>query len=157
MSEKKPTKARKTTVGTRSGRGSRVTRQRRAILDVLRSTRSHPTAEWIHQEVRKTLPRVSLGTVYRNLKLLRDMGEITELSYGASLAHYDGWAHPHAHLRCTHCDRVDDLEEQLPEGFDAAVAEVSGWQITARRIEFEGFCPDCRKKVHQLQGSNALH
>ena len=88
----------------------RMTKQKRVILDVLRSVNTHPTAEWIYQEARKEIPGLSLGTVYRNLNLLRDNGEIQELSYGSSQSHYDGCPENHYHFVCRECGRVFDVD-----------------------------------------------
>ena len=81
----------------------RMTRQKKIILDILRSVKTHPTAEWIYQEARQQIPGLSLGTVYRNLNLLRDNGEIMELNYGSSQSHFDGTAANHYHFQCREC------------------------------------------------------
>ena len=73
----------------------RMTKQRKLILDVLRSTKSHPTADWIYEKVRQEIPNISLGTIYRNLNILRDMGEIMELDYGSKYSRFDGNAENH--------------------------------------------------------------
>ncbi len=153
----KPKVTTKKQITNDSGRGSRATRQRRAILEVLRTTRAHPTAEAILLEVRKTLPRVSMGTVYRNLRLLRDMGEITELSYGRSLSHYDGFVNPHYHLHCTVCDKVQDLDYQLPRKLNNKVAELTQWEIVGHSLEFEGICTTCRRSLARARKGNTLH
>ena len=76
----------------------RKTKQRGAILRVLRNTDTHPTADWVYQEVRKEMPHVSLGTIYRNLKTLVEMGEVQELCYGSSYTRFDGNPHRHYHF-----------------------------------------------------------
>ncbi len=71
-------------------RKKRMTKQRKIILDVLKNTTSHPTADWIYDQVREVLPNISLGTVYRNLKVLKEMGEIMELDFGSTYSRFDG-------------------------------------------------------------------
>ncbi len=83
-------------------------RQREAILQVLSSTKSHPTADWIYRETRKLLPNISLGTVYRNLSALSKEGRILVLDFGDGKEHYDFDISPHIHLRCKKCGKIVD-------------------------------------------------
>lgn len=83
-------------------------RQREAILTVLRSTNTHPTADWIYSETRKVLPKLSLGTVYRNLSELSRAGEILCIDVGDGKEHYDGDISPHIHLHCKDCGDIID-------------------------------------------------
>ena len=98
---------------------SRNTRQRAIILELLRQTRTHPTAEGIYREARKTLPNISLGTVYRNLNYLRGQGLAREIRpHHESSSRFDGNSDPHAHFHCTECSAMIDLA--LPPSLDAA-------------------------------------
>lgn len=96
---------------------SRNTRQRGVILDILRETREHPTAEIIYREARRVLPNISLGTVYRNLNFLRDQGSVREIrpSEGGS-SRFDGMETPHAHFHCVRCSALLDIP--LPPALD---------------------------------------
>ena len=86
-------------------------RQREAILSVISSAHTHPTADWIYNETRKLIPNISLGTVYRNLALLTELGEIIKVgSAEDGKEHYDGHTHPHSHLFCEACKEVYDLD-----------------------------------------------
>src|SRR5713226_5080679 len=87
-------------------RGLRLTGPRRVVLDVLRSTESHPTAEWVHRVVRRRLPRVSLGTVYRNLRLLVGEGLVAEIQ--GPHARFDANLEAHHHFTCVRCGRILD-------------------------------------------------
>jgi Fe2+ or Zn2+ uptake regulation protein len=89
---------------------TRNTRQRSVILDILRETSTHPTAEMIYQNARRVLPNISLGTVYRNLNFLRDQGTVREIrpSEGGS-SRFDGADKPHAHFHCVHCNALLDI------------------------------------------------
>ena len=94
---------------------TRNTRQRGIILDILRESHEHPTAEMVYREARRVLPNISLGTVYRNLNFLRDQGAVREIrpSEGGS-SRFDGMGTPHAHFHCVHCSTLLDIP--LPPG-----------------------------------------
>src|SRR5688500_2570446 len=92
-------------------RGLRLTGPRRVVLEVVRGTDSHPTAERVHEMVRRRLPRVSLGTVYRNLRLLVETGLVKELP--GPHARFDGNATDHHHFTCTECGRIVDVAGAL--------------------------------------------
>ncbi len=89
---------------------SRNTRQRTIILDILRKNPVHPTAEDIYREARRTLPNISLGTVYRNLNFLRDQGLVREVrSHSDTSSRFEAELPPHAHFHCTECRTVIDI------------------------------------------------
>jgi Fur family transcriptional regulator, ferric uptake regulator len=122
----------------------RNTRQRQIILDELRKLNCHPTAVSLYEIVRRRLPKVSLGTVYRNLDWLAAAGVIRKLEFAGAQTRFDGNLEHHDHIRCVRCGRVDDVyhgEFDLPlaEGID-----VGGYQVVGHRLEFFGVCPQCR-------------
>lgn len=127
-------------------KNQRMTKQKRIILDVLRSVDSHPTAEWIYHEARKQIPGISLGTVYRNLNLLRDNGEIMELSYGSGQSHYDGTADNHYHFRCSDCGGIFDLDLPQLRTIEQKAGQKTGHRIEGHRLEFFGQCRYCREQ-----------
>ena len=129
----------------------RSTRQRRVVLDVLRSTKSHPTADWVYEQVRQEIPNISLGTVYRNLKLLRDMGEIMELSFGSTYSRFDGNPEPHYHFSCVDCGRVLDVDIPVAKGLEEQVRQQHGWEVFSHRIEFYGRCRECSDRPKKEQ------
>ncbi|MBC2710810.1 MAG: transcriptional repressor [Desulfosarcina sp.] len=86
-----------------------MTRQRRVILEEIRRYNNHPAADEIYERVRKQLPRISLGTVYRNLDVLCELGEIQRLELSGAMKRYDGIPQKHYHIRCVCCNRVDDV------------------------------------------------
>jgi Fur family ferric uptake transcriptional regulator len=123
----------------------RKSRQRDVIFDELCSITSHPTAVELHDLVRKRLPSVSLGTVYRNLELLAQMGLIEKLEYSSGEARFDANVSEHDHLRCVQCGRVDDLSMPplvLPPPEDHYLR---GYELLGHRLEFIGLCPSCRQ------------
>lgn len=129
-------------------RGGRMTRQRRIILDTLASVVSHPTAAELHEMVRRRLPDISQGTVYRNLRRLQELGYVRELDYGSGPAHFDATVEPHCHVRCRCCGRVADVECE-PAERARNPREPAGWRIEEERVEFIGLCPDCSEASAQ--------
>lgn len=128
----------------------RKTKQREVILRVLRGTKCHPTADWIYQEVRKEIPNISLGTVYRNLRGLTELGEILELNYGSTYSRFDGNTHPHYHFVCLNCGQVCDLDMAVLHDLDKLAAAHSDFLVTGHRLEFYGYCKECRRAVHTV-------
>ena len=124
---------------------ARKTKQREAILEVLKGTTSHPGADWIYDEVRKEMPSISKGTVYRNLNLLSEAGQITELDLSGTLSRFDARQDNHYHFRCEKCGRVFDVDEPVDEEIDRRVARRTGFKISRHRLEFRGLCKDCQK------------
>ena len=119
-------------------------KQREAILKILRGTKSHPTADWIYDEVRKTIPNISLGTVYRNLKLLTEHGDIIEVNIDGTMSRYDAYTDDHCHFRCEQCGRVFDVEEPLDGKLDKKVEQKTGFKVMRHRLEFHGLCTKCQ-------------
>jgi Fur family peroxide stress response transcriptional regulator len=124
----------------------RETRQREAVLNVLRNTDTHPTADWIYDEVRKIMPNISKGTVYRNLKILQEMREITELNLSGTMSRYEGRQANHYHFRCEKCGRVFDLDEPVNCELDKKVAQKTGFRVLYHQLEFRGLCRDCQRQ-----------
>jgi Fur family peroxide stress response transcriptional regulator len=123
---------------------TRDTKQRLAILRVLRHTDTHPTADWIYDQVRKEIPNISKGTVYRNLKVLREDGLISELNLSGTVSRYEGNQENHYHFRCQKCGWVFDLDEPVDRELDARVARRTGFKVSHHQTEFRGLCSDCR-------------
>lgn len=125
---------------------TRMTKQRALILEELRSTTSHPTADEIYTMVRAKLPHISLGTVYRNLELLAESDQVLKLEYAGFQKRFDGNVMPHAHVRCERCGKVADVmgdvpSVEVPEGIDAC-----GFKVTSARVEFFGVCKACQNQ-----------
>ena len=136
-------------------KGRRVTDQRRLILEAVRGTEAHPAAEWVYRKVRRRLPRISLGTVYRNLKLLVEQGLIQELGSGG-FGRYDGNLARHHHFTCQVCGRISDLVEPVDRSLDRRVTSRTGLEIWHHRVEFYGRCAACQAKArHRTSGRPA--
>lgn len=126
--------------------GRRITKQKRVILDVLQNTNTHPTADWIYQEARQVLPDISLGTVYRNLNLLKELGKIQELNYGSGQSRYDGNPSNHYHFVCEKCKKVLDLDLPLVDDLDKQLWKDYGLKVFRHRLEFYGLCQACQEE-----------
>ena len=127
----------------------RMTLQRKTILNILRQTKSHPSADEIYELVRKQLPRISLGTVYRNLELLAKMGLIQKLELGGTIKRFDWNPNKHYHIRCLVCGQVDDAPIAPLNKLEDELYGATVFSIIGHRLEFEGLCPICTKKEAQ--------
>jgi Fur family peroxide stress response transcriptional regulator len=122
----------------------RDTKQREAILKVLRNTRSHPTADQIYDQVRKDIPNISKGTIYRNLHILQEDGVIGELKTDNSQSRYEFKIGSHYHFRCEKCRKVIDLDEPVDKALDERVSKKTGFTVSHHQTEFRGLCKDCQ-------------
>lgn len=121
----------------------RITRQRQLILDELKKVVTHPTADELYRMVRERLPRVSLGTIYRNLETLSGRGVIRKLELAGTQRRYDATTETHYHIRCTRCGCVEDLKMKPLEAIENAARAVTRFTVTGHTMEFEGVCPNC--------------
>lgn len=121
----------------------RMTKQRRIILEELKKISSHPGADDIFRLVRTKIPRISFGTVYRNLKVLKEQGLLLELDYSRGFSRFDANVQNHYHFRCLQCERVFDVEEPVRRDFEQRVAQKMGFQVSYHRLEFYGKCNNC--------------
>ena len=125
-------------------KGQRSTKQRKRVLEAVRSRRDHPSADQIYLSVRAEDPRISRGTVYRNLNLLVEQNELRHVKM-PDADRFDWRAEPHYHLLCTKCGKVCDVAVPYRAELDAVLAEQTGYRIAGHRTVFEGLCPDCRR------------
>ena len=129
----------------------RMTPQRRVILEEIRRYNNHPAADEIYERVRKRLPRISLGTVYRNLDVLCELGEIQRLELSGAMKRYDGIPKKHYHIRCVGCDRVDDAPIAPLNALEDDLYGTTVYEILGHNLEFTGLCPKCSKQRDQRQ------
>jgi len=123
---------------------ARISKQKEATLRVLKETTSHPSAAQIYEQLRMGIPNISLGTVYRNLKLLQQEGKILELDLAGTLSRFDGNARNHYHFRCERCGHVFDVGEAVDRESNERVARKRGFKVYYHRLEFYGLCKDCQ-------------
>lgn len=124
----------------------KYSRQRESIKDFLSMRTDHPTADIIYTELRETYPNISLGTVYRNLSLLEELGEIARISTGDGPDRYDGHNEPHYHFICTECHSVEDLEMKNMDHINAIAGQNFNGEIHGHITHFYGKCENCTKK-----------
>jgi Fur family peroxide stress response transcriptional regulator len=126
-------------------RVTRTTEQRKAIFAILQGDSSHPTAEAIYLKVKQQMPHISLGTVYRNLKMLADQGLISEIPVAEGPARYDFRTDHHYHFICDQCGYAHDVEMSLPTTLSQNLQR-NGYTVRAQQILFYGLCPACKAK-----------
>ena len=122
----------------------RHSRQRDEILALLRTTTSHPTADWIYQEMKKEFPHLSLGTVYRNLALLVEQGLVRKLESGSTFDRFEARLEPHYHLICSRCRVISDFDMPGYQEINERAARMTDFKIQGHKIEFFGLCSTCR-------------
>lgn len=126
----------------------KYSRQRESIKHYLSTTTEHPTADMVYMHVKKDFPNISLGTVYRNLNLLTDLGEAKKISTPDGGDRFDGRIEPHNHFLCTKCGRLLDLDIDMKKFEEATrrAAENFDGTIKSSTTLFYGECSDCIKK-----------
>ena len=129
----------------------RETKQRSLILEELKRTKTHPTADLLFRMVKRRIPAVSFGTVYRNLNLLRDQGQIAELACGKYSCRYDGNIQNHYHFFCVKCKKILDLDKPVLKNLDAQVSKGLGMSVQYHRIDFYGYCRECKTKNEERE------
>ncbi len=123
----------------------RLTTQRQVILEELTKVKTHPTANELYDMVRKRLPRIGLGTVYRNLELMAENGMILKIEVGGSQKRFDATTDTHYHIRCSQCGKVDDIDMPVITDLVKEASSTSSYQIIGHHIEFTGICSECQK------------
>jgi Fur family ferric uptake transcriptional regulator len=124
----------------------RLTTQRQVILEELSKVKTHPTASELYDMVRKRLPRIGLGTVYRNLELMADSGMILKIEVGGTQKRFDATTEEHYHIRCSACGKVDDIDVQVVKELIDQAADATPYLILGHHVEFTGICSVCQKR-----------
>lgn len=124
-------------------------KQRDSIKEFLMGRKDHPTAAVVYDNVRRSFPNISLGTVYRNLTLLADIGEISRIHVGDGVDHFDADTSPHYHFICSECGCVRDLDMEGIDLDEIASRNFDG-QIECHTVYFHGRCRDCCQRFHSI-------
>jgi Fur family transcriptional regulator, ferric uptake regulator len=124
----------------------RLTTQRQIILEELSKVKTHPTASELYDMVRKRLPRIGLGTVYRNLELMAESGMILKIEVGGTQKRFDATTDDHYHIRCSVCGKVDDIDVPVIKELVAQAATATPYVIQGHHVEFTGICSSCQKQ-----------
>ena len=123
----------------------RITPQRLAILRVLADSEGHPSVEQIYARVKTDFPTTSLATVYKNVSLMKLLGEVLELGFSDDSNRYDGnKPYPHPHLVCTDCKKIIDPDLSMLQDLTQELVQETGFQILNHRMDFFGICPECQ-------------
>lgn len=119
-------------------------RKRDAILEYLRSTKAHPSAETIYTDLKQQIPDLAMGTVYRNLTLFKEQGLVNSVATVHGVERFDANTEPHVHFICGNCDAVIDLEQmQVPQALRQLATDCCGGQVSECQLSFTGTCKDC--------------
>lgn len=125
--------------------GVRITPQRHAVLEYLLTSMSHPTADEIYKALEDRFPNMSVATVYNNLRILREIGLVRELTYGDDSSRFDSNMKEHYHIICEECGKIVDFHYPTLDEIEALAEKVSGFEISHHRMELYGKCKECSK------------
>ena len=134
----------------------RNTKQRQAIFDAIEQHGGHLTADEIYKLVKRRFPRLSLGTVYRNLRVLVAQGNLRELDFGMAVTYFETIKDAHYHLICRICGRITDVEAPIESRLNSLVASargIGGFQVEEHRLDFIGVCGSCRSSTRKAGGN----
>jgi Fur family peroxide stress response transcriptional regulator len=121
----------------------RNSKQRERIYELIKGSRSHPTAQWIYYTLRQEIPSLSLGNVYRNLKILMEEGRIKCMDFMDGIEHYDAIVEIHYHFTCNHCGGISDFSMPIQVALNQEAQKISKHSITGHTIHFFGICESC--------------
>ena len=124
----------------------RFSAQRQAVFEAVCSTKSHPTADWVYDEVRKIIPKVSLGTVYINLADIKADGNIVVFTDSQGVEHFDATTLPHIHFQCTECGKVIDVPAVFLDEETLKTLEELGTDVSGALFLYFGKCSECKNK-----------
>ncbi len=127
----------------------KYSRQRECIKQYLSSSKEHPTADMVYAHVRKEFPNISLGTVYRNLTLLVDIGEVVKVEVGDNIDHFDACVAPHYHIICNNCGCVEDVFLPADDKMVQDATPYYDGKILSQTVYFHGTCSSCLKKLNK--------
>ena len=120
-------------------------KQRERILELLKSTGIHPSADWVYEKLKKEYNNLSLGTVYRNLSILNRQGHIKKIDFGSTFDRYDSNITEHHHFICEKCGSIKDITLPINKELYNRVDKMINSKTERHRIEFYGLCNNCKK------------
>jgi Fe2+ or Zn2+ uptake regulation protein len=123
-----------------------LTKQREVVLQVIRESDSHLTANEVFAAAKGLLPSISFATVYNSLRFLKEAGHITEIQFGNGASRFDRGTHRHDHAICTSCGKLVDIEMELPDELITKAATYSNFKPESIELTLRGLCPDCMEK-----------
>jgi len=123
----------------------RKSKQREKIYELIKSSMDHPTAQWVYETLKKEILSLSLGNVYRNIKILSEQGRIMCQEFGDGIEHYDAITEMHYHFICEKCKSVSDFSMPIQEIITKKAQKMSKHSINSHTIQFFGICEKCKK------------
>lgn len=129
--------------------GVRITPQRHAVLEYLINSMTHPTADEIYKALEGKFPNMSVATVYNNLRVLKEIGLVRELTYGDSSSRFDCNPTEHYHIICNECGKIVDFHYPSLDEIESLAEQVAGFDISHHRLELYGTCEECKSKELQ--------
>ena len=129
----------------------KYSRQRESIKKSLAARRDHPSADVVYADIREEFPSISLGTVYRNLNLLVELGEIQKMNFGDGSDHFDGRILPHYHFVCKRCRQVSDMPLGPLDEINALARRCYDGTVESHTTTFYGICDSCREKEERTE------
>lgn len=129
---------------------SKRSKQRDIILEIMKSTKSHPTADAVYNAVREIIPNISLGTVYRNLSKLVEENVIVKLGISTGAEHFDGNTYPHYHIVCAECDSIYDIDAAPFTELNTWAAKLFRGEVYKHSVTFLGLCEACKNKKYNI-------
>jgi Fur family peroxide stress response transcriptional regulator len=127
--------------------GNKLTPQRLVIARILSESEGHPSVEDIYNQLRRDFPGISQATVYRNIMLLKSLGEVLEIGFAGGSTRYDGKKpYPHPHVICLKCNKIIDPDLESLRDLTKEIIDESGFEILSYRLDFFGICPECSEK-----------
>ena len=126
----------------------KFSRKREAVLEAIRSTKSHPSAEWVYMKVKSQFPDISLGTVYRNIASFVEDGTVISIGNVNGQSRYDGDTSPHSHFICGSCGAVIDIQEDFGDtAIDQEIQDKYGFDVAGHQLLFYGTCQKCKSAL----------
>ncbi|GEK90862.1 Fur family transcriptional regulator [Alkalibacterium kapii] len=127
----------------------RITPQRHAILEYLIDMDTHPTADEIYKALEKDFPKMSVATVYNNLRLFTQMNLVKEMNFGDHSSRFDFASNEHYHAICTQCGKIEDIYYPGLDDLEEVTSSLTGYDVQSHRLEIFGLCPDCQVNNRQ--------
>ncbi|MDD4351462.1 MAG: transcriptional repressor [Candidatus Gracilibacteria bacterium] len=131
--------------------GLSMTTQRQLILDELENYAGHLTADQIFHRIRKVMPKISFGTVYRNLAVLVDLELVLKHNFGGDISYYEKFKPVHHHILCTECSKVEDLKGVKIAELEPEIENLTSYKVSTHHLIVTGICPKCRTKEVEIR------
>lgn len=125
--------------------GVRITPQRHAVLEYLLNSMSHPTADEIYKALEGKFPNMSVATVYNNLRVLREIGLVRELTYGDTSSRFEPNMSDHYHVICNSCGKIVDFQYPVLDEVESLAEQITEFDVTHHRLEIYGMCKECKE------------